>query len=363
MKTILVIDDEHEIRQNIVRSLELCDYNTLSAENGLTGIILAKEHKPDLILSDIMMPDIDGFEVLKELQKNSETAGIPLLFLSAKSARIDIRVGMNLGADDFITKPFDLDELLQSVEARLEKAERFKSTVNERIEELRSTLRMTIPHEIRTPLNIVLGLSEFLKKNHMNNSPEDVNEMLGNINEAGKRLHRLFENYLFYANLEIISSNPDEIATLRKQKTSLSENIIKDIVMFRSHEADRHEDIMLDLSDAAIQMSEYYLVKIIEELLDNAFKFSDAGSRIKVTAEVKGQYYVLTFTDFGRGMTDNQIMNIGAYIQFERKLYEQQGTGLGLAIVQKIVKLHNGNTEIISDINNFTSVHIEIPLA
>lgn len=363
MKTILVIDDETEIRHNIVRTLELSDYNTISAENGVEGLRLAIEKKPDLIISDIMMPELDGFGVLKELQKDSSTSSIPFLFLSAKSAKLDIREAMNLGADDFLTKPFDLDDLLTAVEARLMKAERYQSTYDQKIEDLRSTLRMTIPHEIRTPLNIVLGLSEFLIKNFDKSHESDIKEMLQNINDSGKRLHRLFENYLFYANLEIISSNKLEVQKLNKKTISLVENIIKDIISFRANEHDRFEDIDFDLTDSNIMMSEYYFIKIIEEVIDNCFKFSDPKTKIRISSDIDSGYYFLSFTDFGRGMSSEQIKSIGAYVQFERKIYEQQGTGLGLAIVRKILELHRGELIIQSEVNSYTIVTMKIPLS
>lgn len=123
MKKILLIEDNHEIRENIGEILSLANYEVLEAEHGKAGVEVAKNEKPDLIICDIMMPQLDGYGVLHMLSKNPATAGIPFIFLTAKSEKEDFRKGMNLGADDYLIKPFDDLELLDAVEMRLKKNE------------------------------------------------------------------------------------------------------------------------------------------------------------------------------------------------------------------------------------------------
>ncbi len=120
--TILIIEDNVEVRENLAEILDLCGYGVLSAPNGLAGARSAIEHLPDLILCDIMMPELDGFGVLNLLSENSRTVGIPFVFITARTDSEDIRRGMSLGADDYITKPFYKDELLQVIRTRLRKA-------------------------------------------------------------------------------------------------------------------------------------------------------------------------------------------------------------------------------------------------
>lgn len=121
--TILIIDDHNEIRENTAEILSLADYKTLTAENGRKGVEMAINQKPDLIVCDIMMPELDGYGVLHLLRKNPDTINIPLIFLTAKAERSDLRKGMEMGADDYVTKPFEEIELLNAVEVRLKKAE------------------------------------------------------------------------------------------------------------------------------------------------------------------------------------------------------------------------------------------------
>ncbi len=121
MKKILVIEDNPEVRENTSEILSLANYSVISAENGKAGVDLAQREMPDLIICDIMMPELDGYGVLHILSKNEQTSGIPFIFLTAKAEKNDIRKGMDLGADDYLTKPFDDTDLLNAIEARLRK--------------------------------------------------------------------------------------------------------------------------------------------------------------------------------------------------------------------------------------------------
>ncbi len=122
MKKILLIEDNPDVRENTSEILSLANYEVVTAENGKIGVELAQKEKPDLIICDIMMPELDGYGVLHILSKKPETAIIPFIFLTAKTEKLDLRKGMNLGADDYLTKPFDDTELLNAIETRLRKS-------------------------------------------------------------------------------------------------------------------------------------------------------------------------------------------------------------------------------------------------
>lgn len=126
MKKIAVIEDNHDMRENIEEILMLADYDVVTAKNGKEGVELVKKELPDLIICDIMMPELDGYGVLYYLSKIPETSAIPFIFLTAKTERSDMRKGMNMGADDYISKPFEEMELLGAIESRLKKRSKFK---------------------------------------------------------------------------------------------------------------------------------------------------------------------------------------------------------------------------------------------
>ena len=136
MKTILIIEDNQDVRDNTAEILELANYKVLQAENGKTGVEIAQQVKPDLIICDIMMPVLDGYGVIHLLNKSATTASIPFIFLTAKSERPDFRKGMEMGADDYITKPFDDIELLKAVESRIKKSEILKAEFSKNVDGL-----------------------------------------------------------------------------------------------------------------------------------------------------------------------------------------------------------------------------------
>jgi CRP/FNR family cyclic AMP-dependent transcriptional regulator len=141
MKQILLIEDNQVLRENTAELLELANYKMLVAANGKVGVDLALKHKPDLIICDIMMPELDGYGVLHMLSRNNETSSIPFIFLTAKTEKAELRKGMEMGADDFITKPFDDVELLKVIEIRLKKADALKTHFSQDITDVNALIK------------------------------------------------------------------------------------------------------------------------------------------------------------------------------------------------------------------------------
>ncbi len=129
MQKVLLIEDNMDVRENTAEILRLANYEVATAENGKTGIATANEFLPDIVICDIMMPEMDGYAVLRQLNKNTGTAGVPFIFLTAKTSRADVREGMNLGADDYLTKPFEEKELLDAIQSRLQKRDFLKAEI------------------------------------------------------------------------------------------------------------------------------------------------------------------------------------------------------------------------------------------
>lgn len=141
MRKILLIEDNNDMRENTAEILELANYNVFTAKNGKEGVELAQKEKPDLIICDIMMPVLDGYGVLHLLSKNNETENIPFIFLTAKAERSDMRKGMEMGADDYLTKPFDDIELLNAIESRFKKADLIKKEFSKSIDGLNDFIK------------------------------------------------------------------------------------------------------------------------------------------------------------------------------------------------------------------------------
>ncbi|MEI6446034.1 MAG: response regulator [Nostocales cyanobacterium ELA583] len=362
MKTILIIEDEVQIRNNLREILHLSDFDTLVAENGLQGLELAKDKHPDLIICDLMMPELDGYGVLTQLRQHSETATIPVIFLTAKSEWSDLRKGMELGADDYLTKPFNSTQLLQAIITRLSKKAIFEQKTQEKMDDLRSSIIHALPHEINTPLNHIMGMSKLLIEEYGEFDQSEILEMLQRINQSGQRLHRLTVNFIMYADLELLTSNPEKVAELRNNGVkTFVKSIVENVALNIAKKANREADLTIDISDGIVKISPKKIAKIAEEIIENAFKFSLSNTPVKIIGNSHDNAFYLYVIDYGRGMTQEQIKNVGAYVQFERKMYEQQGSGLGLLIAKRLVELHGGEFSIESIYGAQTTIRIVLP--
>jgi signal transduction histidine kinase len=359
MTKILVIEDEMAIRENMAEILEYEGYEVLSAEQGLIGVQMAREYMPDLVICDIMMPLLDGYGVLNELRSQTETAAIPFIFLTAKADRDSIRVGMNAGADDYLTKPCGRDEIMAAVRARMAKREAVDQLHQQSFEELRGNLITILPHELRTPLTSILGYAELLQMDYETLSRAEMGERLDLILHAGHRLFRVIENYLLYAQIEIFKRDARTMEAISQHLTEYPASILKDVTLQKAYQHERVSDVSVHAEDVPVRISMESLQKIIEELVDNALRFSDPSTKVDVMGSVQNGVYVMSVCDGGRGMTSDQINRVGAYMQFERKLYEQQGMGLGLIIAKNLAELNRGRLTIQSTPAQGTTVYVE----
>ncbi len=364
MTKILVIEDARDLRDDVVEMLRLENYEAIGAENGAVGIEMIKREAPDLILCDIMMPELNGYQVLDRLRKNPGTATIPFIFLTAKTDRIDQRTGMVLGADDYLMKPFLINELLESVRSQLQKRADLNQAVKMRLEELRESIITSLPHELRTPLNTIIGFSDMMAMESAKLKPDQIVDWAKHINNAAHRLFELVEDHLYYARLQITLQTQEAINDARKHTTQDTHAII---LVKASQLAERHErpgDLQIDINEnhpTCIVSDD--LDKLIQELVDNAFKFSTQGQVVRISAQVTPTHYIVTLQDQGRGMTNEQIKQIAGYVQFERGYYEQQGMGLGLVIVKGLVQLYDATFHIESAPETGTSVTLGLKLA
>lgn len=362
MTKILVIEDEDQVREIILEMLEAEEFNAIGAENGSVGVQLALEQIPDLILCDVMMPELDGYGVITALRQNPATETIPFIFLTAKASKPDIRQGMDLGADDYLTKPFTLNELLAAISTRLEKKKTIDKQAQEKLDDLRSSIVLSLPHELRTPLNGIIGFSSLLIDSYDSMDKEEVVEILSDINFSAKRLHRLLQNYLLYAELELVATKPERVKELRNCQISYPQKAIAEVACQKAQEAGREADLYVELQEATVQISEPKLRKLVEEIIDNAFKFSPKGTSVRVLTFSEDNTFNLCISDRGRGMSAEQIAKVGAYMQFERKLYEQQGSGLGLIVAKRLAELHGGRLAIESTLGEQTTVRVALPV-
>ncbi|MFM7406542.1 MAG: EAL domain-containing protein [Cuspidothrix sp.] len=167
MNKILIIEDEPQIRNNIQQILEIEGFVTLTAEDGLEGLYMAEKHQPDLIICDVMMPNLDGYGLIKALRQKPLTAEIPFIFLTAKAEYTDLRQGMQMGADDYLTKPFQVNELLQTISTRLEKHKILTQRYKTQIAEMETEIHDLVRHDAVTGLPNQIFLEEYFNQNRL----------------------------------------------------------------------------------------------------------------------------------------------------------------------------------------------------
>ena len=361
MTKILVVEDDTHIRESIVDALEFLEYDIAEAKNGVEGIAKAKSFMPDLILCDVMMPEKDGYAVLLDLSEDPATSDIPFVFLTAKATREDIRKGMTLGADDYLTKPFTSQELIQTIEARLERIERMTRPQVAELDSLRDYINLTLPHELRTPLAGISGFLQILQSGFRDLTDEEMDDLLTHMQNATGRMTTLVENFIAYAQARLIHGD-QELRQKLQAHAVLNDiaSLVEQEVHEEAYRAKRLADIELKLENGTVHFYLEHMQKVLSSLLNNAFKFSPAGSPIIVTSRATPTSYIIEIMDHGRGMTPEQIANIGQNRQFERAKYEQQGTGLGLAISKLLVEIYQGSLTITSDPGRQTMVTLKL---
>ena len=361
MKHALVIEDDELIRGNVGDILELEGYAVESAADGLLGLRAAQHALPDLIICDINMPGLDGYGVLQVLRRDPLTATIPFIFLTARVSRNDLRHGMELGANDYVTKPFTSRELLAAIEARLAHQDAVTRQFQAKLDALRDNLTLMMPHELRTPLFGILAGADFLKDRWQQMERAEINHLLDIVVASGERLAHLVENHALYAEL---LRRPVGFWDTLKVYTPNARAVLATAARDAAASADRAADLSVTGPDiGGLPVLDQHLRKIVTELVGNACKFSPAGTPVSVEWQARPPAGLsVSITDQGRGLTPGQIADIGAYQQFERRLYEQQGAGLGLTLVRLLAEVYGGSVHIESCAGGPTTVQVMLPM-
>lgn len=348
---ILVIEDDPLLAENICQLLDAEGFLVEYAQNGKIGVEKAQTTNPDLIISDIMMPEMDGFEVLTELMSNKNTASIPLIFLTAKTDLDNLRKGMSLGAEDYLFKPFKIDDLLNAINVRLRK----KELSEHKLDEAKHQIFSKMHHDLRTPMVPILGLSDLIA------DEEDINEiknMVKVIKQSGRKLFDRIEKFLIYNDLTLkCGQNGKNVSGeslisnqfIERIKNSINGNI--DITR-----------VVSNVEPAELPISEWCLQVLLKEIIENALKYSPEEKQVIVEGKIFEDSYSITVKDFGRGMTQEEINSISVFNKFTKNKISDSGMGLGLAICQKIAKANKIDFIINSIPEQSTTCEIKMKL-
>ena len=375
-ETILIVEDDLHLMEGIREILEIYGYEVWTAPDGQVALELLEQqdNPPDLILSDIMMPRLDGYELFQAVRANPDWVKIPFIFLTAKGERDDVMLGKGMGSDDYIVKPFEAQDLLTIVEAKLRRIREVGQYFENRVAEIKRKVLTIINHEMRTPLTYVVAYSDMLNRDYADMLERDPDELplsdmrtfLHGINAGANRLRRLVENFILLAELE--TGEARDTFSWRKERFS-NYNALLHVVASQYRDQAREKQAALEVyieeDLPAIIADSEYLTTAVECLVDNAIKFTDKPeTTITLRAYQEGGHVCLSVADQGRGLPEKELGRIfESFYQVDREMYEDQGAGAGLAIVKGVVQLHDGHVSVESVANQGSTFTIRIPVA
>jgi len=351
--SILIVDDEKNLLLGISRVLQRSGYKVFVASTGLEGIDLARGQHPDIILSDIGMPPPNGFELRKILSESEDTANIPFIFVTAKSSQEDKLHGLELGADDYITKPFDVQELLARVQAVLRRVEKGrqagKNEADQKVELLRKAISANLTHELRTPLGqIMMSLQTVIRQRSQEKEPVDLDWSIQAALNSAVRLKQLVNDLILLSTID-----SGEITTFRQAIDGTYDIRAPIEKMIQSWNKDLIFEFNVD-PQAKIFAPRLEFTQMIVHLADNAAKFSPTNGKIQVEVLPNGTGGCkITITDEGPGIPPELREKV-----FER-YYQVDGSdarrygglGVGLTISRAITNALGGSISIQDSVN------------
>jgi two-component system sensor histidine kinase/response regulator len=361
---ILLVDDSINNLQLLGNLLKNEDYQIALAKNGKEALNIVKEVVPELILLDIMMPEMDGYTVCRELKKNPQTKDIPIIFLTAKTTKEDIVKGFNTGGVDYITKPFNREELLARIKTHLElKKARDKITQQRKeLEESNATkdkMFSVISHDLRAPLGGMKSMLDLVYEDK--NEGKNINKKsLDSLKKAADKTYNLLENLLYWSRSQRgqLVYEPEHI--------NLYDLVIENVELLKTMIDNKKIHISNEISDDLNAYADRNMVKtIIRNLIYNAIKFTKEEGEVKIYSKKEGDYIILSVEDNGIGITKENLEKI-----FNRKEYfttygteREKGSGLGLNLIFDFLDKNKGELFIDSDYGKGSTFSFSLPVA
>ena len=352
MKRRILVVEDHDLLLLAIRDiLEGEGYEVVTATDGVDALERMRTFVPELIIADISMPRMDGYRFFEEIRTHPEWVPIPFVFLTARAEREDRLRGKSLGAEDYIVKPFDPQELVVVVNSRIGRAKAIREATEGSFEELKRQIITLLGHELRTPLTSVYGYTELALEEAANLPPGDFQQFLSGIKKGADRLTRLVEDLLLVVRLDT-GEIERELDLLGAVQDDLAEQIRRVVQARATFVTDPGTTLEVVVPDELppVYLHDYYLTDILERLIDNAIKFSRKGQRrVLVSATATEDYVSIAIRDWGVGMPADQLSHLfERFRQFNRDKLEQQGTGLGLVIAQALTNAMGGHITVTS---------------
>jgi two-component system, sensor histidine kinase and response regulator len=361
--TILVVEDDAALLEGLRDILEFAGYAVVTARNGLEGLQALSDTSPDLIVSDINMPRLDGYQFYAQVRARPELVSVPFIFLTAKSEKHDVRRGKLLGADDYVTKPFEEADLLVAVQAKLNRRAELRAAHERQIGDLKRSILTTLNHEFRTPLTYITTYADMLGESNV--SAEEFRDFMRGIQAGSERLRRLVEDFILLVELQTGEAQ----RTFERRRVVLGDlpYVLRGVLEDYAARAEARRVQMIDEVTEplpAVYADPDFLADAVGRLVDNGIKFTRReGGTLRLRAEPGGLGVRISVVDDGVGIRAGDLDKIfDVFHQIDRAKMEQQGSGSGLAIAQSIIAMHAGTISASSTPGEGSQFVIELPV-
>jgi len=360
---IMVVEDNPAMNRAICDVLEFNEFRVASAFNGKDALDLMAIQRPNLVLCDIMMPQMDGYTLLQHTRSDINLRTLPFIFLTARTSTEDRRRAKSIGIEDYLTKPFDPDDLLVSVHNALRRAESVALETQRQLDEMRNQIVAVLQHEFRTPLTLVLGYAEFLQETTDLNELdlEDLRTSAGAILEGGHRLQKLIEGFLLLADMQGRANLESEVELL--DCLDLLTKAVGDMIPL----AEAANLKIQIVGEVACRMlgSERYLRDALKRMLDNAIRYRRPESaHVWIAVVQEAGYTGISIQDEGIGIPPAVVLQLSQpFAQVDRRNRETPGAGLSLALIQQVARLHGGDLTIDSEYGKGSAFTLWLPTA
>lgn len=362
---VLLVEDEAPLRDQIAEMLMLEGFDVIEASDGQEAIHILDSHTPTIILCDVAMPNVDGYGVIEYVRNAEPLAQTPFIFLTARTDRSFVRHGMELGADDYLTKPFTRNELLSAIESRLARAESMTPKEDKSLETAKKQLSHMVAHELRTPLISMTMVQDVISNKLDDLSPSDMRDLLEMMQSGNKRMRHLVEQMVYFTRLNIGLLSED---TLVEHGRLLElDFVIQEAIHQGRSFSYRNQNGKIKRPSSKPYAPIRCLMKplsfALAELVANALIYSPENTDIIMQERVADSWVVLNIVDSGPGLTSNRLRKASMpFEQIDRENKEQQGMGMGLPLAIKIIEIHGGKLDIQPTAEGGTKVSIKLPL-
>lgn len=360
---IQVVEDDPHLNMAISETLRSFNFEVESFANGALALAWLENNRPDVILCDIMMPEMDGYTFLRHTRADPQLRTLPFIFLTARTSPADQRLAREIGVEDYLTKPIDSESLVVAIKNALRRQQAVREEMQQEMEALRNRIVSVIQHEFRTPLTFVLGYAEYLLEAIESGfDREELRSSLSAILDGGKRLQRLIESFLLLAELQVYTLNAEDLsdvsaATLWSLALQGAEATL--------HEANLQAVVNDQHSHLVVNVNAQLVGEALRRLVDNAVRYSRPESKtLQLSIEWLAPYVGFRIEDEGIGMTPEQVKTLARpFEQPDRENRTTPGAGLSLALVRHVAKLHGGSLEIKSIFGKGSVFTLWLPLS